>query len=208
MSVRYLIEGSMGQNEDKTLKDTLAPEKTYKDVTDPEPGLLQNLFSRGKVDQQKRLQALRDAQARYVREKTRQQYSVSCYLSVYDVRTGEVVASVMGLGTNGLEAIRDAVEELIDALLEKDDGVRIAAVSGEKIFLDIGSDGGIKSGDRFQVIHRGKEIRNRHGEVIGYEESEVGEIEVTEVRLQLSIAKAVNQAGEFTRGDQARAAQH
>lgn len=208
ISVRYLIEGSMGVNEDKTLKDTLTPEKTYKDVQDPKPGLLQNLFNRGRIDRQRRLQALRNAQSRGLREATRRVYSVSCYLSVYDVRTGEVVASVMGLGSNGLEAIGDAVEELTEVLLQKDDGVRVAAVIGEKVYLDIGSDGGIKVGDRFQIIHRGREIRNRHGQVIGYQESEVGEVEVTEARDQLSIAKIVTQAGQFARGDQAKPAMH
>jgi len=206
--VRYLLEGSLGANEDVTLKDTLDAKEDYRDVTDYRPGLLENIFNPGKVDRQKRLLALQQMQRARLQQQAQQKFSVACYLSAYEVRTGAVKASVMGLGTNGLEAINDAVEELIDVLIEKDDGLRVAAVSGEKVYLDIGSKGAIKEGDRFQVVHLGQEIRNRHGEVIGHEEAEVGEIEVVKVTELMSIAKVVRQAGKMERGDLAKPAKN
>ena len=208
LSVRYLIEGSMGLNEDRTLKDTLDAPATYKDMETYQPGLLDNLFNPAGVRRTKMVQALQDARKRRAEEQKRRAFPWSCYLSVYDVRTGEVKTSVMGLGGNGLEAIRDAVEELIDDLVEKDDGIRVASVFGDKVYLDIGSTGGIKAGDKFQVVHLGKEIRNRHGQVLGHEETEVGEIEVTDTQDYLSIAKPLAKAGAIARGDICKPAKH
>ena len=208
LCVRYLIEGSMGLNEDKTLKDTLESEGSYKDAPPPQPDLWDNLFNPSGVRSQQMYDALQQARKRWANEQHRQEYPYSCYLSLYDVRTGEVKVSVMGLGSNGLEAIRDAVDELIDDLVDKDDGIRVAAVVGEKIYLDIGSQGGIKVGDRYQVVHLGTEIRNRHGQVIGYEQSEVGEIEVFAVQDYMSQAKIVTKAGDITRGDRVKPATH
>ena len=92
--------------------------------------------------------------------KARAEFHVSCYLSVYNVHTGAVVTTVMGLGSNGLEAITDAVEELIENLSALDADVHVATLGEGKIYLDVGSNGGIKVGDHFQVLHPGPAIRD------------------------------------------------
>ena len=113
----------------------------------------------------------------------------------------------MGLGTNGLEAIDDAVDELSGELAGIDKNPRVAAVSGEKIYLDRGK-GLLKVGDKFQVVHHGQPIRDHENQVIGYEETEVGEIEVVEVHDLMSVARAISKAGQIGRGDLAKPAKH
>jgi len=206
--VRYLIEGSLGANEDLTLKDTIDAKKDYREIEDYQPGMLENIFRRGRVDQRKRMIAMQKMQQARRQRAAQRQFDTSCYLSAYDVQTGQVKVSVMGLGTNGLEAIHDAVAELIEELIDKDDGVRVADASGDIVYLDVGSKGGIRPGERFQIVHLGKEIRNRHGQVIGREESEVGEIEVVKVTDMMTIAKVVRKAGTIVRGDLAKPAKH
>jgi len=198
--VRYLIEGSLGFNEDKTLKGNLDATENYRDVSDYDPATF-NIFGKQKLSRSQRAAALQELRKRRLQRQAQRKFSVACYLSAYEVRTGRVKVSVMGLGTNGLEAINDAVEELIDELASKDDGLRVATASGNTVYIDIGSKGGVKVGETFQVIHLGKEIRNRNGLIIGYEETEVGEIEVTHVKELMSIAKILSKVGEIKRGD-------
>ena len=208
LSVKYLVEGSLGLNEDKTLKDNIDQDRTYKDAADYQPGVFENVFNPGKVNREKMMIAIRRAQEDRAKNKARAEFHVSCYLSVYSVHTGEVVTTVMGLGSNGLEAINDAVQELIESLSSLDTDVRVASVAEDKLYLDAGSNGGIKVGNRFQVLHQGQAIRDKDGQLIGYEEKEVGEIEVVEVKQLMSIAKIVNKVGDMTRGDLAKPAKH
>ncbi len=208
LSVRYLIEGSLGVNEDKTLKDNLDAEHSYKDGADYQPGFFENVFSPEKVNREKMLSALRKTQEQRAKDHLRREFNIACYLSVYEVQTGEVVCTVMGLGSNGMEAIHDAVEELIDDLSGKPSTLHVAAVVGEKIYLDLGATGGMKAGNRYQVVHAGQVIRDKDGQVIGHDEAEVAEIEITDVQPLLSVAKIVGKAGAVARGDTAKPAKH
>ena len=115
---------------------------------------------------------------------------------------------VMGVGKNHGEAIEDAVQELSLTLGEVDDGLHVAAVSGDKIYLDVGSKGGVAEGQRYQILHLGEKILSRDGQVLGYDETEVGEVEIVDVREYLSIAKAIHKSGEISRGDIAKPAKH
>ncbi|HOD79885.1 MAG TPA: CsgG/HfaB family protein [Phycisphaerae bacterium] len=207
LCVRYLIEGSLGLNEDKTLKDTLDKGITYKDADCP-PGLWDNIFNRGRVNREKMMIAINRVREERQRDAMRRTFNVACYLSVYDVHSGAVVTSVMGLGSNGLEAIQDAVEELVDALADQEGDVRVAAVIGDKVYLDRGSNAGMQKGARLQVVHSRAAVRDRDGQVIGHDQAEVAEIEVTDVQSQMSVAHVVQKAGEIARGDVARPAKH
>lgn len=207
VSVRYLIEGSLGLNEDRTLKGTFDDEGTYRDLPSSPPGWVVNIYERDRVQPSDWTAVRRRIQARWYRERARRAFNVSCYLSAYDVYTGEVVTSVAGLGRNGLEAIRDAVDELTSALASSDRSVCVAAVAGDTVYLDVGAGAGLRVGDRFAIIGRGAPIRNRDGQIIGFEESDVGEIEVAEVKELMTVAKLTHKAGAVKRGDVARAAQ-
>lgn len=210
ISVRYLIEGSLGRNEDSTLKNTVDQGTSYKDGTGPSNvSWVDNLFRTDKAKQYQVQKKLLDMRRSRLREKvTLSEYPMACYLSVYDVRTGQVVISVMGLGRNGLGAIDDAVDELVDGLCKNKCDVRVALVDGNQVYLDVGEAGGMQPGSRFQVLHYGDPIRNHNGQIVGHAESEAGEIEVTDVRRLYSIAKVIRKAGEIARGDGVRPAKH
>lgn len=207
LAVRYLLEGSLGLNEDQTLKGHLRDEPKYEDLSFERPGLLENIFNpRG--SRQRRLTQFRAWQARMARERARQYYNIACYLSAYDVHTGEVVTSVMGLGATRSDAIRDAVDELVDELAEHDSEIRVAAVAEQRVYLDVGEQSGLQPGARLQVLRPGVAIRDRDGAIIGYDETEAGEVEVVEIRHLYSIAKPVATVQPLQRGDFVRPAHH
>ncbi len=203
MCARYILEGSLGLNEDMTLKGELMDRPTPPPIESSGWGKL----ARGK--QQERLRQMEEfRRQRLQRNKKLREKRIACYISAYATHTGEVKTSVVGLGINRLEAIQDAVNELTIALSEVDDGIRVAGVSGNKIFLDIGSNGDVEVGQRLQLVHLGDEIRNHNGIVIGQDESEVAEVEIIEVREMMSVARLVTEGATVQQGDLARPAQH
>jgi hypothetical protein len=79
---------------------------------------------------------------------------------------------------------------------------KIANVDGGTLYLNAGSEGGVKEGDEFTVYRVGKQIKDPDtGEVLGADESKVGRIRVTAVKgPRLSMATAVSGSG-FKAGD-------
>jgi curli biogenesis system outer membrane secretion channel CsgG len=81
---------------------------------------------------------------------------------------------------------------------------KIAKVDGGNVYLNIGSNMGVKVGDRFEIRSMGEQIKDPDtGEVLGGEETVVGMVEVSKVISgKLCIAKTV-QGGGFMTGDRA-----
>lgn len=81
---------------------------------------------------------------------------------------------------------------------------KVAKVDGGNVYLNVGSDVGVKIGDRFEIRSLGEQIKDPDtGEVLGGEETVVGMVEVTKVLGgRLSVAKTV-QGGGFMAGDRA-----
>jgi hypothetical protein len=79
---------------------------------------------------------------------------------------------------------------------------KIANVDGGTLYLNAGSDGGVKEGDEFTVYRVGKQIKDPDtGEVLGADETKVGKIRVTAVKgPRLSVATALSGSG-FRAGD-------
>ena len=82
---------------------------------------------------------------------------------------------------------------------------KIAKVEGGKIYLNVGDAAGVKVGDRFVVHHLGEQIKDPDtGELLGGDESEVGEVEVVRILgARLAEARAASGAG-FQAGDRIR----
>jgi hypothetical protein len=194
MGVQYLLEGSMGYNEDRTLKDTLLPPPSYKDG---EPTLMQRIFHPGDAASKDRLRELSYLRRREFARRTMQaQNCVAVYLSLYDVRTSEIVTEAFGIGGNGLEAIRDAVEELIDKCRDIPNPVTVAGVDGERVFLDVGAQDPVKVGQRFRYLIPGPVIRNRAGQIIGNQDEEGGELEIIRVDPLMSVGKVTTRVAD------------
>lgn len=79
---------------------------------------------------------------------------------------------------------------------------KIANVDGGTLYLNAGSEGGVKEGDEFTVYRVGKQIKDPDtGEVLGADEVKVGRVKVTAVKgARLSTATAVSGSG-FKAGD-------
>ncbi|MDL2718824.1 MAG: CsgG/HfaB family protein [Acidobacteriota bacterium] len=79
---------------------------------------------------------------------------------------------------------------------------KIANVEGGTLYLNAGSEGGVKEGDEFTVYRVGKQIKDPDtGEVLGADEVKVGRVKVTAVKgARLSTATAVSGSG-FKAGD-------
>ena len=191
MGVSYLIEASVGRNLDTTLKDTEAPPASYKEGDDT---LLDKLFRSNEIDQRRRLVQIRRYAYEAMKKRAKQEQNrCGVYLSMYSVRTGELVADAFGIGPNSLFAIEDAVEDLVDECREIPNPPRIAAIEEGRIFLDVGENDHVTIGQRFRYLIPGREIRNAAGQVIGSTDEEGGELEVTRVEPLMSVAKVTRE---------------
>ena len=187
IAVQYLLEGSIGPNEDRTLKDTLPPPPSY---ANGEPSLAERILNPGKASARRRLKELsRLRRQQAIRQQKRQENPVGAYLSMYDVRTSEIVAEAFGIGGNSLEAIRDCVDELVNECLEIPNPIRIAAVDDDRVYLDIGTEDSISIGDRLRYLTPGPPVRNNAGQVIGSRDEEGGELEIIRVDRFMSVAR-------------------
>ena len=79
---------------------------------------------------------------------------------------------------------------------------KIANVDGGTLYLNVGSEGGVKEGDEFTIYRVGKQIKDPDtGEVLGADEVKVGRVKVVKVMgPRLSTATALGQAN-FKPGD-------
>lgn len=116
-AVQYVVEANLCRNQDRSLKGHVDVEGDYKDLNEYQPNFRQNMCEDGKRLGKERYRALLEKnEADAARSRQRVLARTACYLSVYDVRTGEIVAAVMGLGVNASEAINEAVDDLIAEL--------------------------------------------------------------------------------------------
>lgn len=79
---------------------------------------------------------------------------------------------------------------------------KVALVDASGIYVNVGSEAGIQAGHTFEVVRRGKVIRDPDtGEILGADETRVGQIQVVEVRgPRLSLCR-VTSGGAFQTGD-------
>jgi len=75
------------------------------------------------------------------------------YLTVYKVETGETKAVACGVGLQPLEAVKRAVEDLVDQLGAIAEPIKVVKVDPDTgmAVLDIGSGNGVKPGDAFTL---------------------------------------------------------
>jgi hypothetical protein len=197
IAVQYLLNASIGPNQDPTFKESVEPLPRYDELSDAMKVLA---VDRGVV--LARIQELRRLRLRAAHAVIlAHAYPYSAYLSLYSVRTSEVAAEAFGIGATLLDALRDAVEELVDACAEIAPPPRIAYVDGERVFIDLGSDDGVGVGQRFRYVWEGPAIRNTAGQVIGHDSQEGGLLEVTRVEPLMSVAQVVERVREPGVGD-------
>jgi len=97
------------------------------------------------------------------------------------------------------DELSSVIDELADRLAFANEGY-VRAVSGDTVYIDLGQAAGIWEGTRFEVVRLGEPILSE-GKIIGYQEEIIGEIEVTRVRKEMSIAKIMSQTKDIQEGD-------
>jgi TolB-like protein len=101
---------------------------------------------------------------------------------------------------NGLS---QKVSQLADKLAFTVEGY-VVGVSGDTIYINLGQASGIVEGIKFEVVRLDKEHPFKMGEkIIGYPETEVGQIEITKVRKEMSLAKITKRVMDIQEGDKA-----
>ena len=108
-----------------------------------------------------------------------------------------VVSSALGQ-ENGLS---QKVSQLADKLAFAVEGY-VVGVSGDTVYIDLGQESGIVEGIQFEVVRLDKDHPFKMGDkIIGYPETEVGQIEITRVRKEISLAKITKKVTDLQEGD-------
>ena len=93
------------------------------------------------------------------------------------------------------------VSELADKLAFAVEGY-VVGVTDETVYINLGQASGIVEGIKFEVVRLDKDHPFKMGDkIIGYPETEVGLIEITNVRKEMSLAKISNKVMPIQEGD-------
>ena len=93
------------------------------------------------------------------------------------------------------------VSQLADKLAFAVEGY-VVGVSGETVYIDLGQESGIVEGIQFEVVRLDKDRPFKMGDrIIGYPETEVGLIEIANVRKEMSLAKITTKVMDIQEGD-------
>jgi len=108
-----------------------------------------------------------------------------------------VVSSALGQ-ENGLS---QKVSQLADKLAFAVEG-DVVGVGGKTVYINLGQESGIMEGIQFEVVRLDKDRPFKMGDrIIGYPETEVGLIEITNVRKEMSLAKITTKVMDIQEGD-------
>jgi len=159
---------------------------------------------------------------------------VACDMRMYDATTGVileattkeakarsvgvVLAGVLGTGNilgGGFstktplgKATRGCIEEIVNAVVERMETVpwqsKIVKVSDGEVYINVGTDTGIRKGEVFEVYTVGEELIDPDtGLSLGAEESYAGKIKIKNAEKKYAIATILEGEG-FQRGDVVR----
>lgn len=108
------------------------------------------------------------------------------------------------------DAVRKGVEDLVTKIVSyfsnEPFDLSISSVDGQEIYLSLGKDAGMESGQVLKCVKKGKEIKDPStGEVLGFKMEETGTMKVTQVEKKFSIAAPVSGCKGMKEGDLARA---
>ena len=126
---------------------------------------------------------------------------------IVDVQTGEIKMIGEAEGSergNGAEmAIYGACKEASkNVLMDMVQNVRarIADISGETIYIDLGSDGGFRKGETL-IIARETSPIEVNGKIVGMKEVDIGTAKITEVNDEYSVCKITAHTNVVKKGD-------
>jgi len=110
-----------------------------------------------------------------------------------------LVAAIANVAFSQENGLVSAINELADRLASANVGY-VRSISTDTVYIDLGQASGICEGMRFEVVHLGEPIVSE-GVIIGHQEEIIGEIAVTRVREQMSLAGIISKSKEIVEGD-------
>ena len=126
-----------------------------------------------------------------------------------DNKTGEIIIAktIEGnkSGSSPAAAFNNACKDAAENFLHELDGInpfraRIAEISGEDIYIDQGSDNGLRRGETLIVARESSPIIV-NGQIVGMKQHEVGRIKVVEVNSNYAVCRAQGNATNIHKGD-------
>ena len=102
--------------------------------------------------------------------------------------TGGKSGSTVADAING--ACEEAAENFLKELTANVMG-RVADVSGEEIYIDLGTDSGFKKGDTLLIVRETSPIEV-NGKIVGMKTIQIGKAKITEVNAEYSVCKVVS----------------
>ncbi len=131
--------------------------------------------------------------------------SIVAFLRIYDVETGEIIASKGVKAGSVLEAVEQAAEQISEGIEDKAWSIKISEVrGGDVVILNAGRNDGVHKYDRFEIISLGGEIVDPdEGTLLDEEKTRQGVIEIFEVHPRYSKGQMLirREGGRFKRGD-------
>ncbi len=107
------------------------------------------------------------------------------------------------LGAATRQAANSAMAKLTSGIKAMAWQGKVLNAKSGKVFIDGGATLNLKKGDRFRIVHRGEAITGPDGEVLGYDETDGGWVELVNVQEKMSIGKVI-EGKEPKKGDLVR----
>ena len=126
--------------------------------------------------------------------------------------TGEIILAktVEGSksGSNEVNAFNNACKQAAENFLREIDSLnpfvaRVADIDGENIYIDQGSENGLRCGEKLTVSRESSPIIV-NGKVVGMKKNEIGKVKVIEVNLDYAICKVDDKKMDVQKGDVVR----
>lgn len=119
-------------------------------------------------------------------------HSISPGLWTPKIGFGSAGFDKTAIGKATRQAINDAVKKITDAMEEVPWKGKVILVSGNKIYMKPGKDGGVKRGMKFVVYRAGEVIIDPDtGLPLGSEEEKIGKVEVVEVKEKFAKIRVI-----------------
>jgi hypothetical protein len=100
------------------------------------------------------------------------------------------------IGQASREAVQDAVSKVIGSIGGSWKGTVIKVSPENKVTVNGGENAGIVLGDVFQIVRKGEEMKDPEtGEVLGAEETVVGEIKISDIKPKYSVGDIISGSG-------------
>jgi curli biogenesis system outer membrane secretion channel CsgG len=147
---------------------------------------------------------------------------VAADVRMINVRTGEIILSesgrsiaerkyeeVLGVGESGgydesleMDAFRAAVIKLTENIIPAIDEIpwtcNVVKIAEAKLYIDAGKKSNLEIGDVMEIYHKGAEVKNLAGQILGYEETRVGSGTVVDFIGEDGAILQVESGEEFT----------